>query len=82
MLLSLKGAPNPTQHLIQAIQARSGSSSSAGLTKEEDFYLALISPDGSKEVVRLVSGDPSRGALSLDTEDSLRVGQTVQVSRF
>jgi hypothetical protein len=71
MLLSLVGAPNPTQHLMAAIQGRS-------ITKDEDFYIALI--DGAnRSVVKLMSGDPSRGALGLDTEDSLRTGQRVQV---
>lgn len=122
MLLSLIGAPNPTQHLISALQARTRSrnlahtaggvstssnpttSSTVALGKDEDFYLALINEQtaasgsertatatstevgpgpgigAGREVVRLLSGDPSRGALSLDMEDSLRVGQRVQVS--
>lgn len=83
MLLSLNGAPNPTQFLIQAIQQRPGGTGrgvNTTLGKDEDFYLALINPDGSREIVKLLSGDPSRGALSLETEDSLRTGQVVQVS--
>lgn len=77
MLLSLDGFPNPTQTLIQAIQRRGGQ----GLTKEEDFYLGLLGPDGSaSEAVRILSGDPSRGALSLEMENSLLSGQPVQVS--
>ena len=32
-----------------------------------------------REVVRILSGDPSRGALSLDMEEPLRTGQKVQV---
>ena len=82
MLLSLDGAPNPTQFLIQAIQKRPGGTGrgiNPTLGKDEDFYLALINPDGSREVVKLMSGDPSRGALSLEMEDSVRVGQVVQV---
>lgn len=31
-------------------------------------------------VIRIMSGDPSRGAISIDMEDPLRVGQQVQVS--
>ena len=40
-----------------------------------------LSPDQlqPREVVRILSGDPSRGALSLDMEEPLRTGQKVQV---
>jgi hypothetical protein len=82
MLLSLQGAPTPTKFHNQAIQKRPGGTGrgkNTTLGKDEDFYLALINPDGSREIVKLMSGDPSRGALSLEMEDSIRVGQVVQV---
>ncbi|KAK8854772.1 hypothetical protein IAR55_003511 [Kwoniella newhampshirensis] len=75
MLLSIDGMnSNPTQVLIGAIQKRGG----VGLTKEEEFYLGLLEQGDVKRVVKILSGDPSRGALSVDMEDPLLVGQTVQ----
>jgi hypothetical protein len=81
MLLSLTSHPNPAQILISAIQKRGG----AGLiSKEEDFYLALLNPasegGGIREAVKIMGGDPGKGALSLEMEDSLVQGQAVQVS--
>ncbi|WWC63339.1 uncharacterized protein I303_105939 [Kwoniella dejecticola CBS 10117] len=75
MLLSIDGAnSNPTQVLIQAIQKRGGT----GITKEEDFYLGILQSGKLQKAVKILSGDPSRGAMSLDMEDSLVTGQTVQ----
>lgn len=34
-----------------------------------------------KRVIKILSGDPSRGAMSLDMEDSIIAGQVVQVSK-
>jgi hypothetical protein len=33
-----------------------------------------------RKVVKILSGDPSRGALALETEAPLSVGQEIQVS--
>lgn len=66
--------PNPTQMLITALQARG-----LKLTKEEEFYLSIEKERGERRVVRILSGDPSRGALALETEVPLAMGQTVQV---
>ncbi|WVW85578.1 hypothetical protein I302_107616 [Kwoniella bestiolae CBS 10118] len=75
MLLSFEGAnSNPTQVLIAALQQRGGT----GITKEEDFYLGFLENGSVQKVVKILSGDPSRGAMSLDMEDSLLVGQTIQ----
>ncbi|ORY35549.1 hypothetical protein BCR39DRAFT_510672 [Naematelia encephala] len=77
MLLKLSTTnPNPTQILISAIQRRTGGT----LSKEEDFFLALLSPDDSKiqRAVKILSGDPSRGAISLEMEEPLLVGQRIQ----
>ncbi|OCF57225.1 hypothetical protein L486_04681 [Kwoniella mangroviensis CBS 10435] len=75
MLLSIEGTnSNPTQVLIAAIQKRGGS----GITKEEDFYLGILENGEVQQVVKILSGDPSRGAMSLDMEDSLLAGQTIQ----
>ncbi|WVF72838.1 hypothetical protein IAT40_007656 [Kwoniella sp. CBS 6097] len=75
MLLSVDGTnSNPTQMLIAAIQRRGGS----GITKEEDFFLGFLENGSLKKVVKILSGDPSRGALSVDMEEPLLPGQTVQ----
>ncbi|WRT68443.1 uncharacterized protein IL334_005419 [Kwoniella shivajii] len=75
MLLSIEGSnTNPTQMLIGAIQRRGGT----GITKEEDFYLGMLNEGDTRRVVKILSGDPSRGALSVDMEDPLLVGQTIQ----
>ncbi|WWC90670.1 uncharacterized protein L201_005606 [Kwoniella dendrophila CBS 6074] len=75
MLLSIEGTnSNPTQVLIAAIQKRGGT----GITKEEDFYLGILDNGRVNKVIKILSGDPSRGAMSLDMEDSLLVGQTIQ----
>ncbi|WVQ74964.1 hypothetical protein IAR50_004572 [Cryptococcus sp. DSM 104548] len=75
MLLAINGInSNPTQLLISAIQQRGGT----GLTKEEEFFLGFLEGGEVKRVTRIVSGDPGRGAMSLDTEEPLLVGQTVQ----
>lgn len=75
MLLEIDGAnSNPTQVLINAIQQRGGT----GLTKEEEFYLGFLDNGDVKRVIRILSGDPSRGAMSLDMEDSIITGQVVQ----
>ena len=53
----------------------------AGLGKDEEFFMALLSSSGDKvkRVVKILSGDPSRGALSLEMEEPLLPGQRVQV---
>ncbi|WVR00037.1 hypothetical protein IAU59_007179 [Kwoniella sp. CBS 9459] len=75
MLLSIEGAnSNPTQMLIAAIQRRGGT----GITKEEDFFLGVFENGSVRKVVKILSGDPSRGALSVDMEEPLLPGQVVQ----
>jgi hypothetical protein len=47
LLLSLDGAPNPTQALIAALQRRdSGRPRGEGLSKDEDFWLSIKDADG------------------------------------
>jgi hypothetical protein len=74
---------------LNPLPAPSGASTaSRGITlgqgqKDEEYYLALVGgEEGANEVqrvVRIMSGDPSRGAVSLEMEEPLRVGQKVQV---
>jgi hypothetical protein len=75
MLLRIDGVnPNPTQTLMTALNKRNAGSLA---NKDEEFFLSLLD---SGRVVRILSGDPSRGAMSLDMEDPLLQGQTIQVS--
>lgn len=58
--------------------------------KEEEYFLALIQGDDKaaaaaattdgRQVVRILSGDPARGAMSLEMEQPLRAGWRCQVS--
>ncbi|KAL7422747.1 hypothetical protein Q5752_002039 [Cryptotrichosporon argae] len=79
MLLRLAGdSPNPAQTLIASIQRRDRTRATQ-LVKDEEFYLRLERAGGAGEgVVKILSGDPGRGAISLETEDSLVPGQVVQ----
>lgn len=45
--------------------------------KDEVFFLQI-----GDRMVKILSGDPGRGALSLDMEDPLLEGQKVQASRM
>jgi hypothetical protein len=77
MLLKIDGSnSNPTQTLMTAINTRNAGNLA---NKDEEFFLSL--PESGR-VVKILSGDPSRGAMSLDMEDPLLQGQTVQVSPF
>lgn len=80
MLLSFKGeSPNPTQTLIRILQERDKGKARTGLEKEEEFWLAISDPHSDAvRVVRIMSGDPSRGAISLETDIPLNEGQMVQ----
>lgn len=57
--------------------------------KEEEYFLALIPEESGtaagtttvdRQVVRILSGDPARGAMSLEMEQPLRAGMRCQVS--
>jgi hypothetical protein len=72
LLKIAEGSGNPTQTLMTAIQQRDAGKLG---NKDELFFLRI-----GGQMVRILSGDPSRGAISLDTEDSLRQGDKVQVS--
>ena len=82
MLLNIDdgGDGNPARTLIMALQRLKGPTS---ISKDEDWFLSIRSPNALQpdNVVRILSGDPSKGALSLETEASLVPGQLVQVSR-
>ncbi|EIW68173.1 hypothetical protein TREMEDRAFT_15842, partial [Tremella mesenterica DSM 1558] len=75
LLLRIKeGNGNPAQALISSIQTRFGDQ---GLRKEDDFYLSIKDPSGGR-MVRILSGDPSRGTISLDTSLSLKPNTKVK----
>lgn len=79
LLLSFKGAAsNPTATLISLLQERDHGKPRTGLEKDEDFWLEISDPHSDAvRVVRILSGDPKRGALSLDTDIPLNEGQMV-----
>lgn len=91
MLLKIEGGNgNPTQMLMMAIQRRDPG---MAMNKDEEFHLAFLEQgvseairavaDGQrvKKVVKILSGDPGRGALSLDMEEPVLAGQRVQVGQ-
>lgn len=89
LIKALNSMPPSQSHNPIPSQAKSASAGiSAGkLNKEEEFFMALWSEAGEagskrmimNQVTRILSGDPSKGALSLEMTESLRVGQKVQV---
>ncbi|TIB73152.1 hypothetical protein E3Q23_03086 [Wallemia mellicola] len=47
--------------------------------KEDEYYLAAYTNEGSiKSIHRITSGDPSRGAIALDTTEDLTLSHKVQ----
>jgi hypothetical protein len=96
MLLKIEGKnDNPTQTLILALQARGSkmtkeedfymafmdgdvrlSLSATTSWDDTDVYQKI------RKVVKILSGDPSRGALALETEEPLTAGQEIQVCLF
>ncbi|RSH88774.1 hypothetical protein EHS25_003002 [Saitozyma podzolica] len=89
MLVTLAVGKNPTTVLLAAIRQRRlqglgvNQKGGKGPGKDEEFYLALLRRNGEeiKELVKILAGDPSRGALSLETENSLVPGQRVRFMR-
>ncbi|KAK9894761.1 hypothetical protein P389DRAFT_198040 [Cystobasidium minutum MCA 4210] len=72
---------NATRTLLERIQANVASA----ITKDLGFYLGILpenlseaSVDQMLSVRPIIAGDPSRGALSLDTEANIRKGQRIQ----
>ncbi|KAJ9123115.1 hypothetical protein QFC22_001306 [Naganishia vaughanmartiniae] len=77
---SLAGESVEALRPAQAMTAAKGISIGKGM-KEEEYYLGLFSRDSTVpyQVVKIMSGDPSRGAISLEMEEPLLTGQRVQV---
>jgi hypothetical protein len=96
MLLKIEGKnENPTQTLIFALQARGSKMTKDedfylalldhGVSpllraRLEQVGAGFLTRQEIKKVVKILSGDPSRGALALETEEPLSEGQGVQVS--
>ncbi|KAI5455377.1 hypothetical protein NCC49_000191 [Naganishia albida] len=76
---TLKGESLEAQRPAEAMTAAQGISIGKGM-KEEEYYLALYSGESETpyQVVKIMSGDPSRGAISLEMEEPLLTGQRVQ----
>ncbi|KAF8133908.1 hypothetical protein EV363DRAFT_1324918, partial [Boletus edulis] len=81
LILSLDSR-NPTQLLLSAIQGH-------GLTclhttwvgKEDEFYVGVIDPSSQQlaQLHRISAGDPSRGAIALDSLSAPREGSIVRL---
>jgi len=50
-----------------------------GSFKEDDFYLGAFRGDQLNQVYRIVSGDPSRGTIALESHTAPAAGTTVQL---
>ncbi|KAF8322523.1 hypothetical protein DL93DRAFT_2151742 [Clavulina sp. PMI_390] len=76
---------NPSKLLTSAIASATSTSKStwAPNPKDEDFYLGVLSANGEnfEKVYTIMSGDPSRGSLALDGEESPAVGSLVKLLR-
>jgi hypothetical protein len=81
---------NPTKHLLALLRASESPDLSSGAVgkawlggKEKDFYLGFVETLKGGErldrVVKILSGDPARGGMALDTQESVRVGERVMV---
>lgn len=82
LLLSLQPAadvnPNPTRHLLSLLS----SAHLPPLGKDKDFFLGFLDAADDRalrRVVRILSGDPSRGGMALGCEESLETGDRVTV---
>lgn len=67
---------NPSQLLLTAIQ-KSGIDSEAA--KIDDFCLSVIREDQPTQVYRIMSGDPKRGTMSLESDAAPVEGTSVQL---
>jgi len=79
---------NPTQHLISLL-ASSTSPSLANAAvgkawlggKEKSFFLGFLGEEGKVDrIVKIMSGDPKRGGMALDSEKSFPEGSKFVVS--
>jgi len=72
---------NPSKLLASFINRQS--SEATLQPKDEDFYLGLLSEDGRRftKVYTVISGDPSRGSLALDGEESPAKGSKIKLLR-
>lgn len=81
LLLAFQNAatvnPNPTRHLLSLLS----SDHLPSLGKDKEFFLGFLGEDDAvRRVVRILSGDPSRGGMALDCEESVEPGDRVVVS--
>ncbi|KII96207.1 hypothetical protein PLICRDRAFT_663471 [Plicaturopsis crispa FD-325 SS-3] len=68
---------NPTMLLLDAV-AKSGIESK-GSFKEDDFYVGVLREGKLHQVYRVISGDPSRGTMALESHAAPAEGTTIQI---
>ena len=78
MLLSFASTQrNPTAHLLSLLPKLTNNATG----KDQDYFLGFVNKDNEiYRIVRILSGDPSRGGMALDMEESLTNGERVIVS--
>ncbi|TFY73718.1 hypothetical protein EWM64_g10294 [Hericium alpestre] len=67
---------NPSQLLLDAIQ-KSGLDGNS--VKDHDFYIGVMQDGTPAQVYHIMSGDPSRGTIALDSEVAPATGAIVQL---
>ncbi|KZT28816.1 hypothetical protein NEOLEDRAFT_1129049 [Neolentinus lepideus HHB14362 ss-1] len=67
---------NPTGLLLNAIR-KSGAGN--GLAQDEEYFLGVLRNDRLWQVYRIMSGDPSRGTMSLESGVAPPVGASVKL---
>ncbi|THH19213.1 hypothetical protein EW146_g1907 [Bondarzewia mesenterica] len=68
---------NPSQLLLSAIQKHGIDNEAA---KEDEFYLFVLRQNGRVQVHRIMSGDPTRGTMALESDAAPAEGTLVQVT--
>ncbi|KAH7915434.1 hypothetical protein BJ138DRAFT_997911 [Hygrophoropsis aurantiaca] len=68
---------NPTRLLLNAISKHGINSNNP--FKEDEFYLGVVDNGQLSEVYRIMSGDPSRGTIALQSPSAPPEGSVVQV---
>lgn len=82
MLLAIdKGNGNPTQALMAAMAARPDAKQRPQQIKDEEFFLAFLNETGrvTEKVVKVLGGDPGKGAMSLELDEPIVKGSKVKV---
>ena len=80
LVIELDGGRNPAQCLLDLLAAQGGPKTQWA---DDAIYLGLCAPAAPSTVIaawRVLSGDPKRGSLALETVRDVAVGSTVRVT--